>query len=160
MLIISFGDKNTYNYLISLGLISDKRYGFEPNFLMTWNILMGIFDGDGSVRVRKKCIEWKITSGNAQLLNLIQKFLENNGFKCSIIKKGNNCQDLYLLGSHNTKIIFLENLYSKNNIFLKYKFDKISAFISKDILKNRVKCWETLRDKLTTTYPEMESVNV
>jgi hypothetical protein len=159
ILIIFFGDKITWNYLSFLGFMSDKRHGFDMKFNLTFPILRGIFDGDGYCRVRKNSLEWKITTGSIELVGKLQEFLKNNGFKSSVSKKG-NAWDVYLKGTTQEKSKFLTLLYEDGNFHLKYKFDKLSAFISEDIRENRIKCWEALRDELTTTYPEMESVNV
>lgn len=144
-----FGNKLVINYLRKIGIKRDKRYSGNYLFDLNFEIIRGLFDADGYCRVRNNSIEWKITSGNYKLIKKIEKFININGCNSSIKRKG-NAYDIFLLGGKCKVVPFLNKLYQNGQYHLHRKYLKLCAFIEESINKNRVNCWESLRDKSTT----------
>lgn len=125
------------------------------------HLLRGLFDGDGCATKSKNynSFSFKITSGNKMLVNKLVSFLTQEGFKTSIVVKG-KAYDLYILGGKLEQSRFVKLMYASGRFHNHYKFIKASALLPQGSRLNRVKCWNSLRAQLTTTYPEMEDVNV
>lgn len=146
-LIISFGHIPTHSYLHSLGISSDKRYGFPLKFKLTYPMIRGIFDGDGSCRFRNYNLEWKITTGSPFLIKALQEFLNDQGFRHSTKMKG-NAHDFFLLGSKLDKMRFFDKLYEKGDFHLPYKLEKMKHLISTPIVDRCERNWKSNMKKL------------
>ena len=130
LLRIYFNVNSIHSYLYSLGIRSDKRYESPLNFNFTWNIIRGLFDGDGFIRVRNyNSIEWKITSGNKNIISKLEEFFLKERVNYSIIPKG-KAFDFYLKGTKKEKIDFLIKLYNNSTYFMSYKYKKIERIIT------------------------------
>ena len=145
-----FGNSMIFEELQKLGFVSDKRYYCEFKFDLNFNIVRGLFDADGYSRSRKNNLEWKITSGNTFLVQLLEDFIKNQSCPYRTVKKG-NAYDVFLQGGRLKYVPFLNNLYKEGQYTLYRKFLKNSGFIEQSIIENRVNCWKALRDKIATT---------
>lgn len=158
-MMLFFGSKQVFQYLSDLGICSDKRYSGDYKVDISWPLLRGLFDGDGCVTKRHGQCRFKITSGNKMLVDKLVSFLTKEGFKTSIVIKG-RAYDLYILGGKLGQSRFAELMYASGKFHNHYKFIKAGALLPQGSRLNRLKCWNSLRAQLTTTYPEMEDVNV
>lgn len=113
-----------------------NEYGIVPNKTFTvvlpyinWNVIRGLFDGDGCLVKDKRCNSWKfeIVSASILLANQIYDFYISEGLKAHIYKHGN----LYKINIHNRKDIqiLFYRLYKNCSYFLKRKYDKFLPVI-------------------------------
>ena len=115
-----------------------EDYGVTPNKTFTiilpyinWNVIRGLFDGDGCLVKDLRCNSWKfeIVSASTLLANQIYDFYITEGLNAHIYKDKN----LYKITIHNKKdiSILFYKLYKDCSYFLKRKYDKFLPIIQK-----------------------------
>lgn len=79
---VRFGNKEIHNFLNCLGITPKKSLTIELETPITWPMLRGILDGDGSVRsVNNDRVQIEIATGSEKLFIQIRKFLDDNCVK-------------------------------------------------------------------------------
>ena len=126
---IIFHDHNTWNYLNSIGITPNKSRTIQLAIPLNWNIVRGIFDGDGSIAKR----EPKITTGSLQMLETLKRFFNENGLVYSVYKK-KGASDIYIRG--NSRRELFHKMYDNCSIKLDRKFDLYRAALEKFKVKN------------------------
>lgn len=117
--------------LYSLGLTSGNKSCNEkiPNLsdkLLIKNFILGLFDGDGTISIGKRLVEWSIVS-SLEMVEFIKDFLEQETeVKFNKISKNGNGKNLYRVrtcSKKNIKILY-DYFYNNNcsNIFLERKY--------------------------------------
>lgn len=114
--------KDTYNIPVK-----DKAFVCDPNIAINSSFLLGLFDGDGSVRDQSKGVrhEAKLTTANPLLLKRIVTFLSINGIDTIINKKG-KAFDINIYNKMNL-YKFYKLLYEDNLPCLSYKKERFVA---------------------------------
>lgn len=134
-------DKNTYysNVTFKNQDIADllsNNYGITPSKTFTvklpyinWNILRGVFDGDGSISKDKRCNSWKfeIVSASIEFANQLYDFLKSEKLNVHLYKYG-NLYEIIVLNKNDLQTLFL-NMYKDCSYFLKRKYDKFLPII-------------------------------
>lgn len=119
--LVSFGNKETHEYLTSLGLTSKKSKTLEIKIPLTGHILRGVFDGDGSVSQNRP----KITTGSLRFKNQLEKLYNEKGFKfTTTVKhkvKDKHIFDIWIL--EESRKDFFNFLYKDSTICLERKFN-------------------------------------
>lgn len=111
LMVLYFGNQNVWNYLYSIGITPNKSKTMSPKFELDWNIVRGLFDGDGSISKG----EFKITTASLDMVDKLSKFFIKNKFQTRIVQKG-NAYDVYIRytnGSGNKK----ESMESKKRLY-------------------------------------------
>lgn len=82
-----FSSKEITMYLNQLGIPNNKKtFNMQINFDLTWEIVRGLFDADGSLSKG----EFKITSSNYDLVKKLETFFNDHSFRTRISTKGNS----------------------------------------------------------------------
>lgn len=128
---VGFGNKETVEFLINLGITPRKSLTLEINMPITRHFLRGVFDGDGySPRIGQSV---KITSGSLKFLNQLSKFLFDNNIKNRIAiqqKSKNIIYALYVTASQFKA--FYNLLYKDATIFMQRKEERLRLYPVKD----------------------------
>lgn len=117
--IVTFGNKEIYTYLISLGFTSKKAKTLNLNFKITWDFIRGYFDGDGSAKYYPKTHSYKIkiTSSSTYMIDCITEFFKKEGVDYSVTlksKKYPDQQDINILTKGRRNLF---NKMYKDNLF-------------------------------------------
>lgn len=120
-----------------------SEYGIVPrksNILtlpyMNWDVLLGIFDGDGSITKDKRyenCYRWTITSGSTNFIEQVISFLSDEGIVARIQEystdSGHWFNVVVTRGEDIYKIYC--NLYKNSPYFLTRKKEKFGPLVEK-----------------------------
>lgn len=153
--IISFKNQDVCNYLSELGITPKKTFTLTLKYI-NWNVLLGVFDGDGCLKEdKRKKHSWRfsITSGSIYFIEQIKTFLESEGLHPLIYKEKNYYT--ISIGKLSEIYYIYKHLYKDSSYFLKRKYDKFCPLIAKVISLNSVnsvKERETIR--LSQASPE------
>ena len=137
---ITFQDFEFSKILESYGITPKKSYTLELSYI-NWNILLGIFDGDGSLSIDTRhgiSGKFRIASGSEIFLKQIQEFLKQNNIKSSIYKDSHSkCMSL-TVGILQDIVSIYNNIYKDSSYFLKRKYDKFGPLLEKFNSSNSV----------------------
>lgn len=138
---ISFMNKEICNLLFKYGITPNKSLTIQLSEI-NWDIIRGLFDGDGSLvfDTRNLSAKFKISSGSKRLLEQIQEFFNTNNIKSTIYNKdnkGNNCMDLVVGQLENIFKVY-NNMYKNASYFLKRKHEKFGPIVKKFTIDNSV----------------------
>jgi hypothetical protein len=147
---ISFMNKDICKYLDSFGITPRKSLTLKLKYI-NWEVLLGIFDGDGSLSKdsRSLSMKFKIASGSIDFLNQIKTFLQLNEINSAIYHSSGNCYELIVQKSENVYKIY-SNMYKNTSYFLRRKYDKFGPLVEKFTRQNSVNSG----DEETTSNPE------
>lgn len=130
---ISFMDKEFSKLLNSYGITPRKSYTLKIKYI-TWDVLRGIFDGDGSLSLDFRhgiSGKFRIASGSGQFLNQIQDFLSSYNIRSTIYsEKESKCMNL-TVGKSEDIILIYNNMYKDSSYFLKRKYEKFGPLLEK-----------------------------
>lgn len=116
---------------IDIANLMSNNYGITPNKTFTvklpyvnWNVVRGLFDGDGCLTKDKRANSWRfeIVSASNTLTEQLYDFYISEGLHAHIYKEGNLFK-ISVLQKSDLKKIF-QNLYKDCSYFLKRKYDK------------------------------------
>ena len=143
-----FSSKGTKEYLISVGItpVKSKTLVVDPQ-IIDWDFIRGVFDGDGSVRLRDGSCEMHITSASKVFLEQLGDFLTAEGIRYSIRQKTKGvvpCYGLYIsaLCLHNV----YDCMYNDTDLYLERKFNKVRTYVETRLHKHRMNSEKVLRD--------------
>lgn len=128
---ISFMNKDISKYLETFGITPKKSLTLKLSYI-NWDVLRGIFDGDGSLSkdARSLSFKFKIASGSMNFLEQIKEFLTENSIKAMIYHSSGNCFELIVQQSEDVYKIF-NNMYKNTSYFLGRKYDKFGPLVEK-----------------------------
>ena len=121
--------KSICKFLIdNYNITPNKSLTLNPNIEISWDLLRGYFDGDGSIRLQQTRCETKFTTGSMIWANRISEFLLKNDIFNVITNKG-NAFDVNIYRKSESKKLY-QNLYRDANIYLEYKYNRFVALFS------------------------------
>lgn len=128
---ISFMNREICEYLSTFGITERKSLTLEMKYI-NWNVLLGIFDGDGSIVLDKRrglSARLKIASGSKKFLEQINEFLASHDVKSSVYSE----KTWYILSVSNLSGIgtIYNNMYKDSSYFLRRKYDKFCPLVEK-----------------------------
>lgn len=129
---ISFMNKEVCELLLSYGITERKSLTVLLS-KMSWDILRGVFDGDGCLTQDKRCkcaFKFKLASGSLRFLQQIQEFLLQNNIGSSIYKEKDTLYTLVVCKGEDIYKIYC-NMYKDSSYFLKRKYDKFGPLVEK-----------------------------
>ena len=103
----------------------NKALNVNPTLPITWDLLRGYFDGDGSIRLKGYHGESKFTTSSKIWAERISKFLLDNNIYNVITIKG-NAFDVNIYRKEDSKKLY-ENMYRDATIYLEYKHNRFVA---------------------------------
>ena len=128
---VSITNEEVEEWLRRKGNFNNKSYNCKLYTPITWNILRGIFDGDGGFHFNSGHLNFFICGKSLIFIQQIKYFLNKYGFT-SYIKERINGQgnSLYYIEIYkiNDVIKLGEYMYNNAQIFIKRKFDKWLSF--------------------------------
>lgn len=130
---ISFQNSDIAQLLNDFGITPNKSYTLKIKYI-NWNVLRGIFDGDGSLAIDTRSGisgKFRIASGSEPFLLQIQEFLNCYNIKSTIYRDSScNCMSL-TVGILKDIITIYENIYKDSSYFLRRKYDKFGPLVEK-----------------------------
>ena len=127
----NFTNIETEEWLNRKGNFKNKSYECKIYTPINWNILRGIFDGDGGFHPNSGHLDFFICGKSKVFLEQIKLFLEKQGF-CPHLRERKNGQGNNLFYLEIYKIVEVlklgEYMYSNAHIFIKRKYEKWLAF--------------------------------
>jgi len=133
---VNFRSKEISNTLQNLANFINKSFEAKLVIPITWNILRGIFDGDGCFVFlnNNNSLKFNITTCSIKLSNQIKDFLINNGYSPTITKSKN----IYNINLYKKLelIRLFKDLYKGSDIYLIRKYQKLATFVEKSTIKN------------------------
>lgn len=133
---VAYNSKPTTEWFMNtLNVPIRKALVLNPNIEIDWDVLHGYFDGDGSVRMtlskgRWKRYEAKFTTGSEIWANRITQFLEKEGIKTHLSRKG-NAYDVNISGKASLYYLYTK-MYASNTSKLEYKYNQFVALFSNE----------------------------
>lgn len=145
---VYFSSKGTKDYLISVGITPAKSKTLVVDqSIIDWDFIRGVFDGDGSVRLRDGSCEMHITSASKPFLEQIGTFLDSQGVRYSIRQKTNDivpCFGLYI-SAHHVPAVY-NSMYDNTDLYLERKFNSVRTYVETRLHKYRMNSEKVLRD--------------
>lgn len=119
------------DYLSTFGITERKSLTLKLKYV-NWNVLLGIFDGDGSLTkdARSFNFRFKIASGSLDFSNQLINFFKREGIKAY----------LYMIDTHMYNVMVTKNasvytiydkMYKDSSYFLLRKYDKFCPLVEK-----------------------------
>lgn len=132
---IKYKNKEIVSFLSKYGIVPKKSNTLELPYI-NWNILLGIFDGDGSITKDKRyenCYRFTITSGSIIFINQVKSFLENEGIIAHIQEYKTDSGHWYNINITKGEDIYKIycNLYKDSSFFLSRKKEKFGSLVEK-----------------------------
>lgn len=132
---IKYKNKEIVEYLSNFGIVPRKSSTLTLSYI-NWNILLGIFDGDGCIHQENKgnaCFRFVITSGSLKFIEQVEEFLKSNGISSNIYENKSNTGIWYNLQVYKGEDIYKIycNLYKESSFFLSRKKDKFCPLLEK-----------------------------
>ena len=130
---VCFTNCEVEEWLKRKGNFNNKSYDCKIYTPITWNILRGIFDGDGGFHSSCNHLGFFICGRSLVFIEQIKNFLFKYGFTVYLRKRKNSISDslfLYYVEIHkiNEVLKLGELMYGNSHIFIKRKYDKWLAF--------------------------------
>jgi hypothetical protein len=126
---VKFKNNEVCDYLNSLAEFNNKSFDLYLKVPLNWNILRGIIDGDGSVKIYNNLLKVSIYTMSVNFKNQLVEFLTNNQFTPKITQSE---KELWQIALYRQKeLIRLEKfLYSDATVFLNRKRCDWLAFLA------------------------------
>ena len=123
---VKFKNQEIADYLATFGITERKTFTLKLKYI-NWNVLRGIFDGDGCLSMEHKTLNgysWRfsICSASTDFIHQLNDFFVENGLH-PISRKRKNYYDISIGRIEEIKFIY-DNIYKDSSYFLKRKYDK------------------------------------
>lgn len=132
---IKYKNEDIVEYLKDFGIVPRKTNTLKLKYI-NWNVLRGIFDGDGSIMQdpRTPCsFKFQITSGSIEFIEQLEEFYNSNGISYYITEYSGDNSHWYNITVGQGKDIFkiYENMYKDTSCYLSRKHDKFGPLVEK-----------------------------
>lgn len=122
------------DYLPKVAKFENKSKELELYIPISWEILRGIFDGDGGVTVMgktKKQLRWFVCGASKIFIYQIYDFLREEGYNPTITSNGG----MFYVNLYRKKELcsLFEDLYKNADMFLVRKYVKMATFVEKSM---------------------------
>ena len=123
---IRFKNQQIADFYKSYGITERKTFTLKLKYI-NWNVLLGIFDGDGCLVSEHKTPNdhsqrFSICSASIEFINQLNDFFVNNGLH-PITRKIKNYYDISLGRREEIQLIYT-NIYKESSYFLHRKYEK------------------------------------
>lgn len=142
MCAFQFRSKPVFDYLHSIGITVNKSFTLDLKIPITWDLLRGIIDGDGSITIfkskkGKSFCAIDISTVSKKFAFQLHDFINDNNINCKLYFYGNqyiitvrnftNCKML-VEKLYNNADTYLERKYLKAQLISNYKLKTDSKF--------------------------------
>ena len=122
------GSKNLVQWFRDeLHIDNVKHHTLNPNIDITWDMIRGFFDGDGSSSKG----EWQLKSCSKTWLSRIQSFLSRYNIESTLCKSYLDCWGLFVRKKESLRKL-IPLMYEHNYFCHKYKYLNFEPLISND----------------------------
>lgn len=128
---VSFTNIEVEDWLRRKGNFNNKSFECKIYTPINWNILRGIFDGDGGFHPNSGHLDFFICGKSLVFMKQIKFFLNKNGFNTYLKERSNsNGNSLYYIEIYKIQDVLRlgELMYNNAHIFIKRKYEKWLAF--------------------------------
>lgn len=127
---VSISNPEVEQWLREHGEFTDKSHKCQLYCPITWNILRGIFDGDGGFHTSCKHLDFFICGASKTFMEQVYSFLEENGFNPHLRTTLRNSKEFYYVEIYkiNEVIKLGQLMYNNASIYLQRKYDKWLGF--------------------------------
>lgn len=134
---VCFSHKETFDYLVGLGITPRKSLTMKLNFDITWDFVRGLFDGDGCVStINKKYTTNRcrvvLATASIDFANQLMEFAKSEGLTprlntdtCAARKEP---MHTVIFAKHKEVAIIYNKFYSDASYYLERKYKKFGAF--------------------------------
>lgn len=123
-------------YLKTVAQFKNKSFDLVLYKGMNWNILRGVFDGDGGVVYLNegKSLKWFICGNSMLFINQVYEFLRSNGYNPTITSSNGT----YYVNLYRKKelLTLFNHLYSDGCTYLIRKYNILATFLEKSKMTN------------------------
>ena len=132
--IVQFKNQDIVDYLKQFGIVPNKTFTLELPYI-NWNVLRGVFDGDGSITKDKRCLSYKfsIVTASEKFVQQLNNFYTANQIKSHIYIENKNKTPLYQVVVMNQNDVYkiYKHIYKNPKYFLKRKYEKFCPLVEK-----------------------------
>lgn len=135
---VSFKSQPIADYFSTFGITERKTFTLKLSYL-NWNVIRGIFDGDGCLTVDKRTMsswQFAICSASINFIYQLNDFFVENGLH-PIVTKEKNYYNIIIERLSELYYIYT-NIYKDSSYFLRRKYEKFWPLIKKFISKHSV----------------------
>lgn len=128
---VSFTNIEVEDWLKRKGNFNNKSFECKIYTPINWNILRGIFDGDGGFHSNSGHLDFFICGKSLIFIKQIKFFLDKHGFSAYLKERSNsNGNSLYYIEIYKIQDVLRlgELMYNNAHIFIKRKYEKWLAF--------------------------------
>lgn len=128
---ISFMNQEICDYLATFGITERKSLTLKLKYI-DWNVLLGIFDGDGSLTKDARCFNFrfKIASGSLDFSTQLVDFLSKEDIKAYLYKIDSHMYHIMVTKNADVYTIY-DRIYKDSSYYLKRKYDKFCPLVEK-----------------------------
>lgn len=131
---IKYKNQDIVDYLFTFGITPRKTNTLKLKYI-NWNVLRGVFDGDGCIIKDKRCcsFKFKITSGSLAFINQLEDFFKSNNIFYTVqtvISSKNPYYNIVVCRQQDILCIY-NNMYKGSSFFLQRKKDKFGPLLEK-----------------------------
>lgn len=131
---VQFKNQDIVDYLKQFGIVPNKTFTLELPYI-NWNVLRGVFDGDGSVIKDNRCLAYKfsIVTASEKFAQQLNDFYTTNQIKSHIYIEVKNRTPLYkvIVMNQNDVYKIYQHIYKNPKYFLKRKYEKFCPLVEK-----------------------------
>lgn len=135
---ISFKNQSIVDYLNKFGITERKTFTLRLPYI-NWNIIRGVFDGDGCLTVDKRTMSsWRfeICSASINFIHQLNDFFVENGLH-PIVTREKNYYNISI-GRLPELYYIYTNIYKDSSYFLSRKYEKFWPLVEKFTSKHSV----------------------
>lgn len=132
--IVQFKNQDIVDYLKQFGIVPNKTFTLELPYI-NWNVLRGVFDGDGSIIKDKRCLSYKfsIVTASEKFAQQLNDFYTSNQIKSHIYIDTSHQNPLYRIVVMNQADVYkiYQYIYKNPKYFLQRKYEKFCPLVEK-----------------------------
>ena len=114
------------DWLVNIcNITPNKSTIVNPTLPITWDLLRGYFDGDGSITLKGSRKESKFTTGSLKWAERISSFLTINNIH-NVITIKDNAYDVNIYRKEDSEKLY-NKMYKNATIYLDYKYNRFVA---------------------------------
>lgn len=135
---VSFKSQPIADYFSTFGITERKTFTLKLPYL-NWDVIRGIFDGDGCLTVDKRTMSsWQFTicSASINFIHQLNDFFVENGLH-PIVTKEKNYYNISI-GRLSELYYIYTNIYKDSSYFLRRKYEKFWPLVKKFTSKHSV----------------------
>lgn len=132
--IVAFKNQDIADLLYTYGITPNKTFTLQLPYI-NWNIIRGLFDGDGCLIKDKRCLAFQFDIVTASIIfaEQLENFFKSENLKVHLYCDKTRSNPLYYVTIMRQQDIYYiyEHLYKNATYFLHRKYDKFCPLVEK-----------------------------